>query len=77
VTTRDQTIPRQRSARCGSLVAGYRLAFVIATLIVMAAGIVVAVLMHPRRRPGEAPLHKVAAAGSVAPNLAECQPRNC
>jgi predicted small secreted protein len=54
-----------------------RLAFVIATLIVVAAGIVVAVLMHPRRRSREAPLHKVAAAGSVAPNQAECQPRNC
>jgi EmrB/QacA subfamily drug resistance transporter len=61
----------------GSLVAGYRLAFVIGAFIVLAAGIVVASLMHPRGGPVHAQLHRVVDAGPLAPNLAECQLRNC
>jgi MFS family permease len=56
----------------GSFVAGYRLAFVIATLIVVAAGVVVAVLMHPRCRPGMRRCTRSRLPDRSRRNLAEC-----
>jgi EmrB/QacA subfamily drug resistance transporter len=59
-----------------ALVAGYRLSFLIAGVIILLAGVLVTVLMRPRgeRDPS---LHQVATEGAPAVSLAETQLRRC
>jgi EmrB/QacA subfamily drug resistance transporter len=58
----------------GSLVAGYRLSFLIAAGMIVLAGLVVATLMHPARAHDPA-LHEAAPAGPPPATLAESQLR--
>ena len=71
------TAAAARSAHShGSLVAGYRLSFLIATGMTVLAAILAGWLMHPRRAAADPRLHEVAS-NTPAPTLAECQLRNC
>jgi MFS family permease len=60
----------------GSLVAGYRLSFLIAAVIMVLAGLIVAIQMHPRAAR-DAGLHEPAPAGPPPATLAESQLRQC
>jgi hypothetical protein len=60
----------------GSLVAGYRLSFLISAGIIVFAAITVAVQMHPRVKQ-DANLHQPSPDGIPAVSPAECQLRNC
>jgi EmrB/QacA subfamily drug resistance transporter len=60
----------------GSLVAGYRLSFLIAAGFIVLAGLVVATQMRQARAPDPA-LHEAAPAGPPPVNLAESQLRKC
>jgi EmrB/QacA subfamily drug resistance transporter len=65
------------AAAGGSLVAGYRLSFLVAAAFMLVACAVVAVQMHPRggqRQPG---LHRASSDGAPAASLAESQLRRC
>jgi EmrB/QacA subfamily drug resistance transporter len=61
----------------GSLVAGYRLSFLIGVGIMVLAGIVVTVQMRPRGGRRDPDLHQASADATPAVSLAECQLRNC
>jgi EmrB/QacA subfamily drug resistance transporter len=61
----------------GSLVAGYRLSFLIAAGFIVIAGILVGLLMRPRRGPVDPDLHQVTRDGPPVATLAESQLRNC
>jgi hypothetical protein len=62
----------------GSLVAGYRLSFLIAAAIMLLAGLIVALQMRPRGNVRHPVLHQPAAANTPLPvQLAETQLRNC
>jgi hypothetical protein len=62
----------------GSLVAAYRLSFLIAAAIMLLAGLIVALQMRPRRNVRHPVLHQPAAANTPQPvQLAETQLRNC
>jgi Major Facilitator Superfamily len=69
------TAAAARTAQTGSLSAGYQLSFLIAAGIIVLAGVVVALQMHPRRR-AVASLHP-AAEGTPDVTLAESQLRKC
>jgi MFS family permease len=73
------TAAAARTARAaGSLVAGYRLSFLIAGIIMLLAGLIAAVQMRPRGKVRHAILHQPSSAGEPAPvQLAETQLRNC
>jgi EmrB/QacA subfamily drug resistance transporter len=67
-----------RSAQvAGSLVAGYRLSFLISTGIVVVAAILVTVQLRPRGAPQDAEVHQPSGGAVPAPVLAECQLRKC
>jgi EmrB/QacA subfamily drug resistance transporter len=67
-----------RSAQvAGSLVAGYRLSFLISTGIVVVAAILVTVQLRPRGAPQDAEVHQPSSGAVPAPVLAECQLRKC
>jgi EmrB/QacA subfamily drug resistance transporter len=70
------TAAAARTHASGSLVAGYRLSFLIAAGIVVLAGLTVAVQMRPRRTARHPVLHRAAAAAPTV-SLAESQLRNC
>jgi EmrB/QacA subfamily drug resistance transporter len=61
----------------GSLVAGYRLSFLIAAGIMALAGIIVTVQMRPRGAQRDPDLHQASPGAPPAVSLAECQLRNC
>ncbi|HTX27296.1 MAG TPA: MFS transporter [Streptosporangiaceae bacterium] len=61
----------------GSLVAGYRLSFLIATGIIVLAAALVAVQLRPKGSPHDTELHQPLASAIPAPALAECQLRRC
>jgi MFS family permease len=72
------TAAAARTARAaGSLVAGYRLSFLISAGIILLAAILVAVQMRARGRPEDADVHKPAPNATPVPVLAECQLRKC
>jgi EmrB/QacA subfamily drug resistance transporter len=67
-----------RSAQvAGSLVAGYRLSFLISTGIVVVAAILVTAQLRPRGAPQDAEVHQPSGGAVPAPVLAECQLRKC
>jgi EmrB/QacA subfamily drug resistance transporter len=61
----------------GSLVAGYRLSFLISTGIMVLAAVLVAVQLRPTGRPEDADVHEPAHDATPVPVLAECQLRKC
>jgi EmrB/QacA subfamily drug resistance transporter len=61
----------------GSLVAGYRLSFLISTGIIVFAAALVAVQLRPRGGPEDADVHEPAREAIPVPALAECQLRQC
>jgi EmrB/QacA subfamily drug resistance transporter len=61
----------------GSLVAGYRLSFLISAGIVAVAALLVSVQLRPRGGPQDADVHQSYPAGVPAPSLAESQLRRC
>ena len=63
--------------RPGSLVAGYRLSFLISTAIIVFAAALVAVQLRPRGGPEDAEVHEPAREDIPVPALAECQLRQC
>jgi len=72
------TAAAARTARAaGSLVAGYRLSFLIAAGIIVAAALLVAVQLRPRGGPDDADIHRPSRDQIPAPALAECQLRKC
>jgi EmrB/QacA subfamily drug resistance transporter len=72
------TVAAARTAHAaGSLVAGYRLSFLVAAGIMVLAGIIVAVQMRPRGVQRDPALHQASPGDTPAVSLAECQLRNC
>jgi EmrB/QacA subfamily drug resistance transporter len=61
----------------GSLVAGYRLSFLISAGLMVAAAAIVAVQLRPRGGPHEADVHQPSGGAVPAPVIAECQLRTC
>jgi EmrB/QacA subfamily drug resistance transporter len=61
----------------GSLVAGYRLSFLISTGIIVLAALLVAVQLRQKGGPHDAEIHQPHPAAIPAPALAECQLRRC
>lgn len=61
----------------GSLVAGYRLSFLISTGITALAAVLLAIQLRPRGRPEDADVHEPARDAVPVPVLAECQLRKC
>jgi MFS family permease len=61
----------------GSLVAGYRLSFLIGAGIMLVAGIIVSVQMRPRAGHRHPDLHQGSRSDTPAVSLAECQLRHC
>ena len=61
----------------GSLVAGYRLSFLVATGLIVVAALLVTVQLRPRGVPDEADIHQPSGGVIPAPILAECQLRKC
>jgi EmrB/QacA subfamily drug resistance transporter len=60
----------------GSLVAGYRLSFLISAAIMVLSAVIVTIQAHPRVRR-EPTLHEASPDGAPGVQLAECQLRNC
>jgi MFS family permease len=60
-----------------SLVAGYRLSFLISTGIIVFAAALVAVQLRPRGGPEDADVHQPAREAIPVPVPAECQLRRC
>jgi EmrB/QacA subfamily drug resistance transporter len=72
------TVAAARTARAaGSLVAGYRLSFLVSAGIIAVAVLLVVVLLRPRGTPEDADVHQPSPAAVPVPQLAECQLRNC
>jgi MFS family permease len=72
------TAAAARTARAGgSLVAGYRLSFLISAAIIVFAVVLVTVQLRPRGRPEDADVHEPARDATPVPVLAECQLRKC
>jgi EmrB/QacA subfamily drug resistance transporter len=71
------TAAAARTAHTGSLVAGYRLSFLIAAGIILLAVVLVWVQLRPRGTPHDADVHQPSGDAIPAPVLAECQLRNC
>jgi EmrB/QacA subfamily drug resistance transporter len=59
----------------GSLAAGYRLSFLIASAVMVLAGVIVVAQMRPRPARHEPAVHQAASDAIPAVNLAECQLR--
>jgi EmrB/QacA subfamily drug resistance transporter len=72
------TVAAARTARAaGSLVAGYRLSFLISTGIIAVAALLVLVQLRPRGTPDDADVHRPSRDAVPVPALAECQLRRC
>jgi EmrB/QacA subfamily drug resistance transporter len=72
------TVAAARTARAaGSLVAGYRLSFLISAGLIAVAALLVVILLRRRGTPEDADIHQPARGAVPVPLLTECQLRRC